>query len=204
MEIILENLGKRYQRQWIFKNINLELSVGKSYAVTGPNGSGKSTLVKVLMGVTPPSIGHVKYLIDNNEVEEDSIYQYCSLASPYLDLIEEFTLQELIAFHFKFKKVKGDFKVQDIIEIAYLEKHKNKLIKNFSSGMKQRLKLALAFYSDTPVLFLDEPTSNLDTKGIEWYLSQVSKCSEKMIIVASNQSYEFEFCENHINIPKYI
>ncbi|MDH5474162.1 MAG: ATP-binding cassette domain-containing protein [Cyclobacteriaceae bacterium] len=204
MKITLENLGKRYNRQWIFKDINLELSSNNSYAITGANGSGKSTFVKVLMGVTPPTTGQIKYSIDGMNIEEEHIYQYSILASPYLDLIEEFTLLELITFHFKFKKIKHDYSIQDIIEIAYLEKHKNKLIRNFSSGMKQRLKLVLAFYSDTPILFLDEPTSNLDAKGIDWYKNQVENNKEKLIIVASNQAFEYEFCKNHINISKYM
>lgn len=204
MKIVLENLSKRFNRQWIFKDVNLELASGNSYAVIGPNGSGKSTFVKVLMGVIPPTEGNLLYQVDGKAIEDEDIYKCCSLASPYLELIEEFTLLELLNFHFKFKNIKSGFNVNDILEIAYLEPHKNKPIRHFSSGMKQRLKLALAFYSDSPVLLLDEPTSNLDVKGIEWYNQQISLCTDNLVIVASNQDYEIDFCENKINITDYL
>ena len=204
MKIILKDLSKRFNRQWIFQNLNYELESGQSYAITGPNGSGKSTLLQVIIGSMPRTSGDVSYILNGEKIEDDLHYEHCVLASPYLELIEEFTLKELLDFHFKFKTIQKGTNIRKLTQVAYLEEHLYKPIKNFSSGMKQRLKLALAFYSDTPILILDEPTSNLDAKGIQWYLDQVNQCKDRLIIVASNQKQEYEFCKSNIHIPDYV
>jgi len=110
----------------------------------------------------------------------------------------------MIDFHFKFKQFKNGIDKNAVADILNLEGSRNKLIKYFSSGMKQRLKLALAFCADTPMLMLDEPTSNLDTQGIDWYLSLVEKFSEnRLTIICSNQEHEYSFCDNRLSISDY-
>lgn len=203
MEIALENLSKKYHREWIFKNINTKLISGKSYAITGPNGSGKSTFIQVIAGALIPSSGNIIYQNGQNIPVED-VYQHLSFASPYLELIEEFTLTEFLQFHFKFKSIKTGMDINDIIEVTYLNDARNKYIKNFSSGMKQRLKLALCFFAETPIILLDEPTSNLDEKGINWYKDHIqNNTSNKLVIIASNQKEEYTHCNSIININDY-
>ena len=204
MNITLENIGRRFNREWIFRGIDYTFDITSSYAILGPNGSGKSTLLQVLNGSLAPSAGTIKYFNNTKEIEAENIFNYLSLAAPYLEVIEEFSLNEMIDFHFKFKAYKPGIDKTALVEILNLPGSTNKLIKYFSSGMKQRLKLALAFCADTPMLMLDEPTSNLDTQGIDWYLNLVEKFSEnRLTIICSNQEHEYSFCKNRLSIADY-
>ena len=204
MKITLENIGRRFNRDWIFRGIDYTFTSGKIYAVLGPNGSGKSTLLQVLNGSLGPSAGTISYFYEDNPVETDEVYKHLSLAAPYLELIEEFTLDEMIDFHFKFKSYKAGIDKNELITLLAMPGAKNKLIKYFSSGMKQRLKLALAFCSDTPMLMLDEPTSNLDTQGVDWYLSLVQQFAQnRLTIICSNQEHEYNFCDERLSIVDY-
>ena len=204
MRISATGLGKKYQKEWIFRHLDAEFDSGKSYAITGHNGSGKSTLLQLLTSFFPPTEGKVGYFVDNQEVSIEEHYQYFDIVTPYLELIEEFTLKEFLSFHFKFKKLKVGLGLPDFVNKVYLEDDLDKLIGNFSSGMKQRLKLGLAFFSESPVTFLDEPTSNLDEKGVAWYLDNVKEVlNTKLVIISSNQKYEYDFCEKVIHIPNF-
>ncbi len=203
MQIILEHLGRRFNKEWIFKEISYSFAQGNQYAILGPNGSGKSTLLSVLLGSLTPSEGKISY-VAGKEILPEHIFSYISLAAPYLDLVEEFTLQETIDFHFKFKKYQQGLGADAVLEVLALSKAQDKPLKYFSSGMKQRTKLALAFCADTPILALDEPTSNLDAQGTDWYLSLIEKYAEnRLVLVGSNQAYEYEFCKHELNILDY-
>ncbi|MDB5086155.1 MAG: transporter ATP-binding protein [Mucilaginibacter sp.] len=202
--ISLQNIGRRFNRDWIFRGIDHTFTDNKTYAILGPNGSGKSTLLQVLNGSLAPSVGKLNYFYGDAEVEVGKVYKHLSLAAPYLELIEEFTLSEVIDFHFKFKPYKAGIDKNGVIELLAMESNKNKMIRYFSSGMKQRLKLALAFCSDTPMLMLDEPTSNLDTQGVDWYLSLVQKfAANRLTIICSNQEHEYSFCDERLSISDY-
>jgi ABC-type multidrug transport system ATPase subunit len=204
MQITLEKIGRRFNRDWIFRGVDYTFVSGQSYAILGSNGSGKSTLLAVLNGSLGPSTGTINYFYGDNEVEVEQVFKYLSLAAPYLELIEEFSLSEMIDFHFKFKAYKPAIDKAGLIDLLNLPGSTNKLIRYFSSGMKQRLKLALAFCADTPILMLDEPTSNLDAQGVEWYLSLVQQfAKDRLTIVCSNQEHEYSFCEHRLNITDY-
>lgn len=202
--ITLEDIGRRFNRDWIFKNISYTFTSSDSYAILGSNGSGKSTLLQILNGSLGPSKGKITYQLNGKVIATEAVYEHLSLAAPYLELIEDFSLNEMIDFHFKFKPLLPGISKADVIELLNLNTSANKLIKYFSSGMKQRLKLALAFCSDTPILMLDEPTSNLDTQGIDWYRDLVQKFSvNRLTIVCSNQLHEYDFCRHQLNIADY-
>ena len=195
MKINLEKVGKKYGRNWIFRDLTLEIPENISWAITGHNGSGKSTLLQIISSFSDPTIGKITY---NNS---EPIHQI-SYAAPYLELIEELTLLEHLQFHFTFKKPTMQF--DEMISRAGLIGSEDKIISEFSSGMKQRLKLILAFFSETSLLCLDEPTSNLDEAGIEWYHQEIIKQNNtRTILIASNQRFEFDFCEEKISIEKY-
>ena len=204
MEIIADNLSKKFQRDWIFKNLNLHFQTPHSYTIIGPNGSGKSTLLQILAGILPATNGTVTYKADAQTIPVEHIYRHLSIASPYLELIEEFTLLEAVKFHTQFKPLKDNLSMNEFLEIMKLNKSIKKQIKHFSSGMKQRLKLGLAFYSNTDLILLDEPTSNLDSQGIAWYHQEIEKnTQDRLLVLCSNQSYEYEFCENIISISSF-
>lgn len=192
MIIQTENLGKRFNREWIFKKLNFTFEPGKTYAIVGPNGSGKSTLLQVLWGQVPQSTGTINYKIGGAPIVVEEVFCHMAIATPYMELIEEFTLEEMIQFHFKFKPPIKALPNEEIIEMMELGHAKGKQIINFSSGMKQRLKLGLAFFSDTRALFLDEPTSNLDKNAIEWYQVNLNEwTSNRLTFIASNVDYEY-------------
>jgi ABC-type multidrug transport system ATPase subunit len=204
MQITLQNIGRRFNRDWIFRNIDYTFSSGETYAILGPNGSGKSTLLQVLNGSLAPSIGTISYSLNDQPVQVDAIFNQLSLAAPYLELIEEFTLDEMTDFHFKFKRYRPGINKEAVVGLLNLEGARHKSIKYFSSGMKQRLKLALAFCSDTPMLMLDEPTSNLDNQGVDWYLNLVQQfAADRLTIICSNQHHEYSFCKHQLNISDY-
>ncbi|MFA5243761.1 MAG: ATP-binding cassette domain-containing protein [Pedobacter sp.] len=204
MKISLDKIGRRFNREWIFRNISCEFESNHSYAILGANGTGKSTLLQIISGSLSSSEGDIRYFHPDNEISQESIFTYLSLAAPYLELIEEFTLSELIDFHFKFKNYRKGLDKSGLIEFLGLKSSEFKAIKNFSSGMKQRVKLALAFGSDTEIILLDEPTSNLDKQGFEWYLDLVSEfSSDRLLIVCSNQEHEYQFCTSRLNVTDF-
>ncbi|WP_323757396.1 ABC transporter ATP-binding protein [Roseivirga sp.] len=204
MRIEVENLGKKYAREWIFRKLDMEFDSQFSYAITGPNGSGKSTLLQILTGVFLPTEGIISYFKRDETILEEDFYKHLDIVTPYLELIEEFTLDEFLKFHFQFKQLSEGVSIDDFIQHVYLEKDRDKQLQNFSSGMKQRLKLGLAFYSQSPICFLDEPTSNLDAQGIAWYLTHVKKAlDKKLVIISSNQKYEYDFCDKVVSIPDF-
>jgi ABC-type multidrug transport system ATPase subunit len=204
MKIIAKNLSKRFHREWIFKNFHYEFNPAQTYAILGPNGSGKSTLAQILWGQMVPSAGQVSYELNGQPLPPDEVYKHLAIAAPYMEVIDEFTLAEMVRFHFKFKKPKGEKTIDELIDIFELTHARNKHIYNFSSGMRQRLKLGLAFYSQCPALFLDEPTTNLDAKSIEWYQHQLERFQlETLIIIASNQPHEYPADALKVDILNY-
>lgn len=204
IKISVSGLGKRFNREWIFHELTYEFHQGKTYAITGPNGSGKSTLLQVLLGQMQPSKGELSYYFDDEKLSEEFIYQQVSVATPYMDLIEEFTLTEQLQFHYKTKTIKEGYTVTQVIESMYLEDARDKAIANFSSGMKQRLKLGMVFFTETPVVFLDEPGTNLDEKATEWYHENLKNMiNNKLIVIASNQSTEYPLNSEVIDISHH-
>ena len=204
MKITFQKVSKRYQYDWIFKGIDFDFEAGGRYAVIGPNGSGKSTLMKVLSGQLSPSKGQVSFQTEGVKVKADEVYRHVSYAAPYIELIEEFTLKEGINFHQKFKPFLPSISTSTVLELLAFPKAKNKEIRHFSSGMKQRLKLALALCSQSSFLLLDEPTTNLDEQGMDWYLKLVERfLGNRTVVVASNLSLDYSFCKQQINILDY-
>ncbi len=204
ISIELEGIGKRFQYEWIFKNLSFNLAQGSKTAIIGSNGSGKSTLLRCLSASQTLTEGKLYYHIDGKEISHDHLFKHLVITAPYLELPEELSLIELLKFHFKFKNPISEMDLPEMMKVMYLHDHQHKPISIFSSGMKQRLKLGLCFFSDVSLLLLDEPTSNLDQKGISWYLDLVNKFSkDKTLVICSNDSREYAFCKNLINIENY-
>jgi ABC-type multidrug transport system ATPase subunit len=199
MNIQLENAGKRFNRDWIFRNFTYQFTPGEKYAITGPNGSGKSTLLQVLAGSMNTTEGNVQWGMGTAVLATENVYRHISIVAPYLEVIEEMTAKEFLEFHSVFKSL--ILPVGEVLAVIGLEKTASKQIRNFSSGMKQRIKLAQAVFSDTPVLLLDEPCTNLDTAGYDLYNSLIKKyCDSRLVIVSSNDINEYDFCNTRINI----
>ena len=204
MRVSLTDAGKRFNRDWIFRHFTYTFEEGNWYAIIGPNGSGKSTLLQVLSGSMEVSEGKVEYRTRNKEQMNEEIFNHISISAPYLEVVEEMTLKEFLEFHHHFKPFLFSLTVEKIISILGLEKAAHKQIRYYSSGMKQRVKLAQAFFSDTAILLLDEPCTSLDLPGIDLYHRLVSKyCQNRLVIVSSNDEEEYRFCKERINISDY-
>lgn len=201
MQIKLQNISKKYKNQWIFKNLNYVFESGKKYAILGENGSGKSTLMKIISGQTSPNKGIITYS-DNNEISIDDIYTELSYCAPYIDVIDELTFTEFITFVSKYKNFSKSFNTKQVQEQFNFSS--TKWIKDYSSGMKQRVKLILALYLDVNLILLDEPTSNLDEDGVQWYLRTLEEeTKNKIVLIASNVEREYRFCDSVLNISDY-
>jgi ABC-2 type transport system ATP-binding protein len=218
MRITLTDAGKRFNRDWIFRHLSHEFHTGHSYAIVGPNGSGKSTLLQSLAGAIGISEGTIRYAAANGHtavsgaqpalaaetIPPDHAYRHLSLAAPYLQLIEEMTVTEFLQFHAAFKVFLPDCTAPEIIRRVGLTAAAHKQIRYYSSGMKQRVRLAQALFSDTPIVFLDEPCTNLDADGIELYRQLIREYTrDRLVVVSSNDLQEYEFCEEKINIMGY-
>lgn len=202
MRITLTDAGKRFNREWIFRHLNYQFSPPDTYAITGPNGSGKSTLLQFVAGALMPSEGKISY-VNTREIPAANIYQHLSLAAPYIETVEEMTASEFLKFHQSFKPFLPRISIPQILETIGLSHAADKQIRYYSSGMKQRVRLAQAFFCDTPVLFLDEPTTNLDAPGIALYHQLVKDyCQERLILISSNDPQEYGFCSKVIEMGK--
>jgi len=204
MTVQTNQLTKRYNYQVIFKNINYTFEAGKYYAILGPNGSGKSTLLKVLSGFLTPSKGSVSYQHQNKCIEPSEVYRQINYSAPYIQLIEDFTLDELLQFHFTFRKLLPLLTLTDFKNILQLKKVKGKYLNEYSSGMKQRVKLALTLLTESRMVLLDEPLTNLDDAGANWYNYLIEQyIGNRLLIVASNRLEEYAFCGEQLNILDY-
>ncbi|MBW8686616.1 ABC transporter ATP-binding protein [Chitinophaga rhizophila] len=204
MKITLDQTGKRFNYDWIFRRVSATFEQGGRYAILGPNGSGKSTLLQVISGHLQQNEGTVTYSTPEKLLGNDQFFRHCAIAAPYLELVEEFTLAESLQFHLQFKNFLPAITPTEAVAIVGLEKSMHKQIRNFSSGMKQRLKLALTIFSDVPVLLLDEPCTNLDAAGIRLYQQLITDYSgDRLIIVSSNDEQEYFMCPDHLRIQDY-
>jgi len=204
MTIKVSKLSKRYNYQTIFKNIDYTFEANKAYGIIGNNGSGKSTFLKLLSGFLTPSEGEISYTINDAAIEREYIYKHVTYCAPYIQLIEEYSVQELVDFHFTFKKFVSNVDKKLFVEILGLKNTKDKFIKDFSSGMKQRLKLALTLLSDSSLIILDEPATNLDESAIDWMHHLIEKYkNNRMLIVASNRKQEHQYCDELLNIMDF-
>lgn len=204
MTISLSDAGKRFNREWIFRHLNYTFNNGNAYAITGANGSGKSTLLQVLAGAVHHNEGSISYSINGHLLTAESVFKHTSICAPYLELIEEMTLTEFLDFHSSFKPFLPGLSTSNIIEQLGLQAAAHKHIRLFSSGMKQRVKLAQCILSDAALILLDEPCTNLDTDGIQLYQRLIAEYSaNRLVVVSSNDEVEYAFCKERIKLADY-
>ncbi|MFT6334175.1 MAG: ABC-type multidrug transport system ATPase subunit [Halioglobus sp.] len=201
MQVTIQNLSKRYLYDWIIRDMSHAFESGSITGVNGINGSGKSTLIKMLCGFLSPSEGKILYTVEDDKIDRSDVYQYMTLAAPYTDIINEYDVEEMFTFHTKFKKLRQEIDAKQFLEIVKLKGNKGKQIQFYSSGMKQRLQLALALLTDSKLLLLDEPTSYLDAENKAWFYDLLSENNNnRTIIIASNDKEDFDLCSSVISL----
>lgn len=204
MKIELEDVGKRYRREWVIRHFDYTFNAGQAYAVSGPNGSGKSTLLRILAGHLTPSRGRIRFSENDRNIPASEVYLRLNLTGPYIELIEEFTLDEAIDFHLRFKPLLPGIDRASFPELLQLDRARSKPVRDFSSGMRQRLKLGLSICTRSELLLLDEPTATLDADGARWFNQLLETWRPgRLLIVASNVEEDFRSCTERIYLPDF-
>ena len=204
-KLTFQNVTKTFGRRLIFKNINRAFEHGNIYGFSGRNGSGKSTLIKIAAGIISPTKGKVIHEVDDHEIIPEKIHQYLGFVSPYLVLYDEFTAEENL---YHFSRIRGhDFDIERtkyLLSEFDLYKRRTDYLKGYSSGMKQRMKFIFALLHNPQILFLDEPTSNLDHIGKDKVYEIIeNEGKEKIVIVASNEESDLNLCTNILDIESF-
>ena len=200
IEIRAEAVEKRFAKTLLFKNINIHLKNGDSFYITGPNGSGKSTLLQILAGIQRPSSGRITYTVNNDEIENERYKDFFGFTGPQVNPYDMLTAAENLKF-----MIPGtvDSKINTFLERFNLYKHRDKAIKYYSSGMKQRLRLIHSLICDHEILMLDEPCSNLDAKGRDiLYQTLIEIKKNKILIIATNESEDINLCSKGIDLEQ--
>jgi ABC-type multidrug transport system ATPase subunit len=199
MEILATNLSKKFRQEFVIRDFSHQFKAGNSYAITGPNGSGKSTLLQLIAQFTLPNSGKIEV----TGIDPELVYTQITYAAPYVELIEEYTLTEHLAILVKNNYLPSSIEIDTLEEFIDLQPGRFKLIKNYSSGMRQKIKLGFALLSERPVLLLDEPTTNFDEQAKQWFFNRLNDQRDKLIIIASNELREIEFCSEKIAIVEF-
>ncbi len=203
--IVLEGLQKKFGKQHILQDVSYTFQTGSKTVILGSNGSGKSTLIKILSGSLEATEGSPVYTFEGSNVTAKSAGLHVGIAAPYVALNPMFSLKETLAFHEQFCPFPEGFKLTDWLYKAGLAAHEDKRLSTFSSGMLQRVRLLLAVANDRPLLLLDEPLSNLDAEGVQFYTELIhSFALSKTIIVGSNyQKDEYAYCTDELLLEKH-
>lgn len=204
MEIHADRLSKRFGRQWVIRDFTFVFEQGVNYAIEGPNGSGKSTLLHLCCTYLEPTKGSCQFINDKTALPTERAYKHFSIAAPYLDLIPHFTIREQMNFTEKLKSWSTPWTTPQLIELMGLEEHAGKLMRSLSSGMRQRVRLVSALAAKVDVVFLDEPTTNLDPAGKEWYQEVLPTLGEaKTLLIASNEKEDLRQCTERVDIENF-
>ena len=204
MELSIQKLSKAFNQKVIFANLDLEIPTGARLAISGSNGAGKSTLLKILSGGALPNSGRIQYRHRGQSIHEERLFRYVHFVAPYNSVIEELTLPELFAMHHDLGALYQFADYSSWVQRLDYPFKKSAIIKTYSSGMKQRIKLGLTLLDDRPLILLDEPTSNLDAAGKSWFYSLLQQLSaDQTLIIATNDDGEKAYCNTEINIEKY-
>lgn len=204
IEISVGHLTKNYHFRTVFEEISEVFESPKSVAVLGENGSGKSTFLKILSGMAGPTSGKVRWSGNGKEIPSHRWYEKLTFCSPKLEFDSRFTVWETVDMFIQNKPFPHGLQTDDLIDLMTFQSHAQKAMNELSSGMYQRVRLVLTVCAAVPVLFLDEPCSNLDAKGVTWYNDLIEKYSRgKLVFVASNDPREYQFCTSEINIMDF-
>jgi ABC-type multidrug transport system ATPase subunit len=204
MRISLTDAGKRFNRDWVFRHVDMEFTTDRRYALTGSNGSGKSTLLQLIGGIIDPSEGKASIGRQDGASDAEDVFPHLSFCAPYLELVEEMTGEEFLEFHRGFKPYVDGLSAREVLERTDLSHAAAKQIRYYSSGMRQRLKLAQSVLSDTTILLLDEPCTNLDEKGVGMYRALIEAHSRgRIVVIASNDTREYQGCDEVLNMERW-
>jgi len=205
MHIELQHIGKRYQKEWIFRSIDARWNAGDCTAILGGNGSGKSTLTQIISGFLSSSEGELSWNINGQKIARDKVHQHVTMCTPVLQLWDDFTLRENVEFFLRFKSLRNGMSASEFMRCIDLEKQEHRALKHFSSGMRQRVKLGLAIVAESSLLLLDEPCSHLDNRAVQWFQELLQTHAQgRTIFVASNKDERETFlCNSNLDVGNW-
>ncbi len=198
----VENVARVFARKTLFGGITFKISSGQSFAITGKNGSGKSTLVKILCGLMTPSRGTIQYTVDTTAVSMEDLYPYIGLVSPYLNMYDEFSGEENLQLFAKIRGLPVDQKyIDELLQRCTIYEHRKKEVRYYSSGMKQRLKYCAALLHRPILLYLDEPSANLDEQGISVVREVMREQKQNgSLIFATNEEHDLKYADSILDL----
>ena len=207
--LVVRGLGKNYQGRWLFRGVQFDLVAGQGLAVTGANGSGKSTMILCLAGQVEADEGTLTWHYPTETPLHQSSQTAAraakrpALAAPYLELPGEFRVLELVNFHFSLNPCLSGHSPVEGLWASGIDPHSPTLLKYYSSGMLQKVRLVLALWTDTPLLLLDEPHSHLDAAALSWFrLSLRQTAARRCWAMASNDPGEWDLCVHRIPLSQ--
>ncbi len=206
INLSVSGVGHKYGYRTIFRDVDLALTSGDVFAITGANGSGKSTLLKIISGILQPCEGQVILTISGHRIPREHCPLHIGLVAPYVNLYEDFTLYENLAFIAKARSMKMEMtKIESIVSLVRLTSHANSLVRTYSTGMQQRSRFVAALFHEPMVLLLDEPTVGLDAQGRELVKTIIdhAKQAGHLVVIASNVPGEIKLASQSLCIEKY-
>ena len=200
------NLGQRFGRLLLFRRMSFTLEGGTSLAVTGANGSGKSTLLRILAGVLSPKAGSVSLSVEGQSISDEAHPLHAGLVAPYLNVYDDLTARENLQFLSQTRALPGpEARIATVLDDVGLGARGNDLVGTYSSGMKQRVKVAAALLAEPPLLLLDEPSTNLDTMGVDMVERVMDQQQARggLLVVATNRADEAAAHDRTIRIEDF-
>jgi heme exporter protein A len=196
-------VGKRFGERTVLAGASGELRPGQVLVIAGPNGSGKSTLMSILAGLVRPSRGAVVYRRDGAEMPRGQWFACLGLAAPDMAVYDELSALENLRFFARVRGLLSDEMAHTRLleELGLPEREQRRPVRTYSSGMRQRAKLAQAVLHEPAVLFLDEPSSNLDAAGHQAVAELVARCRPRAAVaVATNDPREAAWGDARIEL----
>ncbi len=205
IKITINKLTKRFGKTPVFSGVDMDCQLPGIYGVSGNNGAGKTTFLKIIAGVMKPTSGEVLIKINDYKILAERTYRHTAFAAPYLNLYDEFSAEENLRLTAGLRSEKYDSKrAEYLLHKVSLYSKKNELLKNYSSGMKQKVKLINSLLAESLLIIWDEPFTNMDSEGKEAVTALIRpEAEKKIILIASNREDELALCGSVLDLNSF-
>lgn len=205
ISIRLTGIAKKFGNQVVFTGVNAMIGQGSRFGIAGRNGSGKTTLLGIIAGLITPDGGQIAWESEGKPVDRETLYSRISIAAPYMELPWELCLASLLRFHTGLRPFRNAMNAKTFSSLTGFDLTDKKPLSAFSSGMKQKLRLALALYTNSDLILLDEPLSNTDETNAQWFRDQIETLDPiaTLIICSNNPDSELTTCTQILRLDDY-
>lgn len=192
LAIDVQNLTKYYGKLCAVHKLNLKIPLGQTYGLLGPNGAGKTTSVKMLNSIITPTSGEAKVLGYDIRTQKHQVKQNCGFLTETPSLYEKLTAREFLEFVgdlYQVPKKKLNRRIEEFLKLFNLKSREKNLLEGYSRGMKQKICLSATLIYDPEILFLDEPTANLDpisSRIVKDIIIDLAKRANKTLFICTH------------------